>query len=212
MFKPLILSLTIVIALGACSRKDDAAPSAGRAPPTNAVTATPEAARDTADANAQKPAASASASERPAKEPATSTETVSNKHKKQAANGAHDSAKSARSSLRRQWREFQAMVDRCDTASGAAREQCLTQAKDTYLSANFKCDALPAQQRKTCLEFNERWTTTTADAPTEAVKRDKEPMITAPDPGDPRPAERNRDSTKQNQDAVGTPPDPTKPK
>jgi hypothetical protein len=211
MFKPLIFSLTLVIALGACSKKDDAASSASRAPPANAVSAAPDAARDTADAPAQKAAPLDSASELPAKEAATSTEAVSKKHKKQAANGAHDSAKSARSSLRRQWHEFQAMVDRCDTATSAAREECLTHAKDTYRSANFKCDALAAPQRKNCLEFAERLTNTTADAPTAAIKHDKEPMTTAPAPGDPRPAERNRDSTKQNQDAVGTPPDPTKP-
>jgi len=211
MFKPFILSLTLVIALGACSKKDDAASSASRAPPADAVSAAPEAARDTTDVTAQKPITSSSASERPAKEPPTSTEAVANKHKKQAANGAHDRAKSAHSSLRRQWVEFQEMVDRCSTATGAAKEQCLTPAKGTYRSANFKCDALTAQQRKNCLEFAERWTTTTADAPTAAVKHDKEPMITAPDPGDPRPAERNRDSTRQNQDAIGTSPDPTKP-
>src|SRR4029078_10291262 len=121
-------------------------------------------------------AASESARERPATEPATSTEAVSNKHKKQAANGAHDSGKSGRSSLRRQWREFQAMVDRCDTATGAAREQCLTHAKDTYRSANFKCDSLTAPQRENCLKFAERWTNATADAPTAAVKHDNEPM------------------------------------
>jgi hypothetical protein len=141
MFKAVILPLTVVIAFSACSRTENAASSARRAPPTNAVPVAPEAARDTNDVIAHKPAASTSASQRPAKELAKSAEGVSKKHKKQAANGAHESATSARSSLRRQWREFQTVVDRCDATTGAARERCLAHAKDIYRSANFKCPA-----------------------------------------------------------------------
>jgi hypothetical protein len=103
------------------------------------------------------------------------------------------------------------MVDRCDTETGSAKEQCLNEARDIYRTANFKCKELRTQERQNCVQYAERWNNAAADAPTAAVKRSQEPMITAPGPGDPRPAERNRDSTKQNQDAVGTPPDPTKP-
>ena len=103
------------------------------------------------------------------------------------------------------------MIDRCDTEIGSAQEQCLKDAKDVYRTAHFKCDALGIPERQNCLDFAERWDSAAADAPTEAIKHDKEPTTIPTSPGDPRPAERNRDSTKQHQDAVGTLPDPAKP-
>jgi hypothetical protein len=211
MFKPLLFSLALIAALSACSKKEDAASNNVRTPPANAVSSSEDAARNDATASAQGSARAEAQGERTAKEAATSPQAEPKKHKKQAANATHDSAKGPRSDIRRRWNEFQATVDRCDTANGAAREQCLAEAKDTYRSANFKCDALPAQERRNCLQFAERWNNAAADAPTTAVKHDKEPMMSAPSPGDPRPAERNRDSTKQHEDAVGTLPEPTKP-
>ena len=211
MFKPLLLSLTLIAALSACSKKEDATSNKVRTPPVNAVSSSEDAARHGATASAQGSARAEAHGEGAAKDAAISTEAEPKKHKQQTANAAHDNAKGTRSVIRRRWSEFQTVVDRCDTASGAAREQCLAEAKDTYRSANFNCDALPAQERRNCLQFAERWSNAAADAPTTAVKHDQEPMMTAPSPGDPRPAERNRDSTKQQQDAVGTLPEPTKP-
>ena len=106
--------------------------------------------------------------------------------------------------MRSRWNEFQAMVDRCDTVTSSDAEGCLAKARDTYRAANFKCDALGAQQRTECLQFAEHWNITVSDAPASVsdapastVKRAEEPAVTATDPGDPLPAERNRDSTKQ---------------
>jgi hypothetical protein len=211
MFKPLIFSIALIAALSACSKKDDAASNNVRTTPANAVSSSEDPARNGANAPAPGPEGSEAQSERTAKEAAISTEAEAKKHKKQTANAAHGSAKGTRSVIRRRWGEFQAMMDRCDRATGAAREQCLAGAKDTYRSANFKCDALPAREGRNCLQFAERWNNAAEEASTAAVKHDKEPMMTAPSPGDPRPAERNRDSTKQQQDAVGTLPEPTKP-
>ena len=210
MLKPLIFSLALIAALSACSKKDEAVSTNSGTAPAPIVDSSRDAAGNSANGTAQAPARSEPESDATAKEAAIPTEAQPKKHKKQP-NAAHDSAKGTRSVTRRQWHEFQAKVDRCDTASGSAREQCLNEAKDVYRSANFKCDALAAPERVNCLQFTERWNDAIADAPKAAVKHDKDPTTTPTSPGDPRPAERNRDSTKQQQDAVGTIPDPNKP-
>ena len=209
MLKPLILSLTLIVALCACSKKDDAASNNIRTPPANAVDSSKDPAGNSADSTAQGPARSEPESAATPKEAAIPTEAQPKKHKKQGPNAAHDRAKATRSVMARRWGEFQAMVDRCDIATGAAKEQCLKDAQEAYRSANFKCDALAARERENCRQFAERWNNAVADAPTGAVKHAKEPTTIAPSPGDPRPAERNRDSTKQQQDAVGTLPEAT---
>jgi hypothetical protein len=210
MFKSLILSLTLVVALCACSKKDDGASNNMRTAPAKAVDSSKEGARNGANGTAQGAAPSELESEGTPKEAALPTEAQPKKPKKQGPN-ANERAKGTRSVMGRRWSEFRAIVDRCDTASGAAREQCLKEAKDAYRSANIKCDALATQERETCRQFAERWNSAVADAPRAAVKHAKEPTTTATSPGDPRPAERNRDSTKQQQDAVGTLPEATKP-
>jgi hypothetical protein len=211
MLKPLICCVTVILALCSCTKKDDAAPESAQTPPTNAMKSAEDAAPRSAGEPAPGPALSEAETEPTDKQAATSIEAERNKEKKQRANTAGASAKAKRSVVSRRWHEFQTMVDRCVTALEAEREQCLADAKDTYRSANFECDALPTQERRNCLQFAERWNMAAEDAPTTAIKHDKEPMITAPSPGDSRPAERNRDSTKQQQDAVGTIPEPTRP-
>ena len=211
MFKPLIFALTVIVALCACSKKDDAASNNIRTRPANAIDSSKDAAGNGAIGTAQGPARSEPESEGTPKEAPIPAEAPPKKHRKQGPNATHDNAKGARSVTGRRWSEFQAMVDRCDIETGAAREQCLKEAKDAYRSANFKCDTLAAQERENCVQFTDRWNNPVADAPTAAVKHAKEPTTTATSPGDPRPAERNRDSTKQQQDAVGRLPEASKP-
>ncbi len=213
MLKPLIFSLTLTVLLCACTKKDDAVSNNNSAtPPANAVGLSKDSAGSGANVPAEPPPArSESDSQATAKEAAVPTETQQNTHKKPERNAARDSAKATHSATARRWREFQAMVDRCDTTTGSAAEQCLKDAKDAYRSANFKCDTLAAPERANCLQFAETWNNAVADAPKAAVKHDNDPMMTPPSPGDPRPAERNRDSTKQQQDAVGNLPETKKP-
>jgi hypothetical protein len=206
MLKPLIISLTLSVALCACSKQDDAVSSNRTTPP--AVGSSSDAPRNGADVTTQAPVRSQAETKATAKAPATQTEASPKKH---SANAAHESAKRTRSVMSQRWKEFQAQVDRCDTTTGSATEQCLNEAKDVYRSAHFKCDALAAPERAYCLQFAERWNNAVADAPRAAVKHDRNPTTMPASPGDPRPAERNRDSTKQQQDAVGTIPDATKP-
>jgi hypothetical protein len=121
-----------------------------------------------------------------------------NKQRKQVENATHAGAKKdTRIAMRGRWDRFQTMVNGCDTKISSAREECLVNARDTFRAANFKCDALGAERRTSCLHFAERWNSAVADAPGAPVKHAEEPTVTATDPGDPRPAERNRDSTKQ---------------
>jgi hypothetical protein len=99
----------------------------------------------------------------------------------------------------------QAIVDRCDTERDAdAQQQCFQEARAAYRSAGIECDALPSQARRDCLEFSERLSGGVAEAPQGVVTHTEEPTMTGTSPGDPRPAERNRDSTKQQEDARGT--------
>jgi len=210
MFKPLIFSLALVAALSACSKKDDAISNNSGTKPATTVDSSRDAAGNGANVTAQAPASSQPKSDPTAPEAAVSTEAPPKRHRKQP-HAAHDSAKGTHSATARRWSEFQAMVARCDTETGSGREQCLNEARDVWRTANFKCDALRTEERQRCLQFAERWNSAVADAPKGAVKHDKDPTTIPTSPGDPRPAERNRDSTKQQQDAVGTVPDPTKP-
>src|SRR5262249_30703528 len=109
----------------------------------------------------------------------------------------------------RRWQKFQAVVDDCDAAS-ISRDICLGKAQETWRSAKINCAALPNSEQRNCRGFAERWNKPVAEAPPSAVKHAEEPTLTSPSPGDPRPAERNRDSTKQQEDALGTAPQGTK--
>ena len=213
MSKPLIFSLTLIVALCGCSKKEDAASNNIGIPPADAINSSKDRTASGINDNtaARGPVRPESQSEGNPKEAASSSEAQPKKHKKQGLNAVHDSAKSMQSVTARRWTQFQAMVDRCDTETGAVREQCMNEAKDAYQAAKFKCDALAAQQRQNCRQFAARWNNTVAATPPAAVKHAKEPTTTAASPGDPRPAERNRDSTKQQEDAVGTIPEATKP-
>ncbi len=214
MFKRWSFSLILVVALCACSKKDDSAGKNVQSPPTSAsdpakdtsasdnetdLGSKSELASKTDQAPKADLASGSSEGDRGiSKEAATPTEEKHEKQKKQVDNATHGSAKkSTNAAMRRRWDQFQTMVNRCDTKTSAAREECLVEARDAFQAANFKCDALGHERRTNCLQFAERWNNSVADAPGAPVKRAEEPAVTATDPGDPRPAERNRDSTKK---------------
>ena len=95
MFKPLIFSLALTVALCACSKKDDAATNNIGAPPANAVGSSQDAAENGANVTAKASAGSGPESERTAKEVAIPTEAPPKQHK-QGSNAAHHSAKGTR--------------------------------------------------------------------------------------------------------------------
>jgi hypothetical protein len=110
------------------------------------------------------------------------------------------------SAAAKSWSEFQDMVKRCNTLTGAEKKQCMADARATYHASNFQCESMSGQDKTLCLRYGEEWKTARANQ--EAVTHDDTPTMTSTNPGDPTPSERNRDSTKQQEDAVGELPQP----
>jgi hypothetical protein len=206
MLKPSMFSLALIAALCSCSKSDDAATNETAAAPENALQSPIDPARnDTSDS----PQVPASEPEQNAEKAATQTAPEGDEKKRP--NAAYEGAKRTRSLTERRWDTFQAAMQRCVTADLNAREQCLADARDAYRSADLNCAALPGRDRNECLKYAKLWEDTEADIPTAAVTHDEEPAAIPSAPDDARPAERNRDSTKQQQDAVGSLPEPTRP-
>jgi hypothetical protein len=110
------------------------------------------------------------------------------------------------SAAARNWSEFQDMVKRCDTLTGTEKTQCMGDARATYHASNFRCESMSGQDKTQCLRYGEEWKSARANQ--EAVTHDDTPTMNSANPGDPTPSERNRDSTKQQQDAAGELPQP----
>jgi len=108
----------------------------------------------------------------------------------------------------RSWETFKTDRDSCNGLSSTDRDRCLARVTEHYRGAHFDCDAVPQSDQRLCAEFvGGRGTTAASQPPSKAVTHDKDPTTLPATPGDSRPAERNRDSTKQNQDAVGAIPE-----
>jgi hypothetical protein len=110
------------------------------------------------------------------------------------------------SATAKNWSEFQAMVKRCNTLTGAEKSQCMADARATYHASNFRCESMTGQDKTLCLRYGEEWKSARANQ--EAVTHDDNPTMNSANPGDPTPSERNRDSTIQQQDAAGQLPQP----
>jgi hypothetical protein len=195
MLKQYMLAFALIVAVSACSKKDDSASTHDSASPHSAsphIGTPPVSAQDSSKDTPQNQRDSSEGRREIDKNTSQQTET---KEKKQTS--AARNHKTTGSNLARRWSEFQAMVDRCDAEFSAAREDCIAKARQVYRSSHFKCDALPTQQDRNCREFAERWSNTRQDTPTASVTHSEEPPMTTRDPGDPSAAERNRDSTKQ---------------
>ena len=101
----------------------------------------------------------------------------------------------------RSWSDFKVMVKKCDELTGAERKQCMADARDTYRTSNYNCESMSQPDRTQCLRYREQWKSAAASDGNPAVTHTEEPTMTPATPGDPAPAERNRDSTKQQGDA-----------
>jgi hypothetical protein len=200
-----MLSLALIVALCSCSKSDDVATDNTAAPPKNILQSAHNSTENDATDTAQIPA---SEPKQFAEKAATETEPKG--YEKQGPNAAHDRAKGRRSLTARRWDEFQAAIKRCLAVTLSAREQCLAEARHTYRSANFDCAALPGREHKECLKYAKLWEDTEIDVPTAAVTHDEEPAAIPAPPDDAGPPERNRASTEQSQDAVGTASDEAK--
>jgi hypothetical protein len=121
-----------------------------------------------------------------------------------------DKSKDTSSVTVEEWRHFRALVKKCDALTGESKKQCMAVARDVYLASDFKCQTLGSDKMQ-CLRYREQWKSAKADLPKGAVTHTEEPTISPASPGDPSAAERNRDSTKQQQDAAGTLTEPKRP-
>src|SRR5262249_30314784 len=117
-----------------------------------------------------------------------------------------NSKKKAPSEAASLWSEFQALRARCDTFTRDKRDQCLDGARAAYRAADLKCETLPDEDSKECSRYVGRWN---GGASKPAITHTETPAITPTKPGDPTPAQRNRDSTVQQQDAAGELPEST---
>ena len=108
----------------------------------------------------------------------------------------------------RSWSDFKVMIKKCDELTGAERKQCMADARETYRSSNYHCEGMSQPDRGQCLKYREQWKTAAASDPKPAVTHTDEPTMTPATPGDPAPSERNRDSTKQQEDANQPEPKP----
>jgi hypothetical protein len=110
------------------------------------------------------------------------------------------------STAAKNWSDFQSMVKRCNTLTGTEKKQCTADARDTYHASNFRCESMSGQDKTQCVRYGEEWKSAKANQPNAAVTHDDSPTMDSP-PGDPTASERNRDSTKQQEDAAGSLPE-----
>jgi hypothetical protein len=215
MLKPLILPFALVAALTACSKSDESTKANVSTAPTNTSQQAPER-NEESHASTSQPIVQSEApttgSVKNTPEPAAE---VGNPKRKEP--HAQDAPSKVKSPTIRRWEEFQARVDKCVTAAAGEREACMAEAKGFFQASNFKCNTLAGDARKNCLLFSEQWNAASNDTlplpddtSTAVVKSAKEPSTNPEFPSDPRPAERNRDSTKQHDDATETPSDTAK--
>jgi hypothetical protein len=108
----------------------------------------------------------------------------------------------------RSWSDFKVMVKKCDQLTGAERKQCMADARDAYRASNYNCESMSQPDRTQCQRYYDQWKSAAASDSKPAVTHTDEPTMTPATPGDPSPSERNRDSTKQQEDAAGNLPEP----
>ena len=104
------------------------------------------------------------------------------------------------------WSDFKIMVRKCDTLTGADKKQCMADARDTYRASNYNCERMSGADQTQCVKYREQWKTAAAgdtSSTNAPITHTEEPTMTPASPGDPSPSERNRDSTKQQEDAAG---------
>lgn len=205
MLKILIITTVLGLALCGCSKKDDTGLDTGRSSADKAIDSAKDKASTASDATkdaAQDAARSAKETTSDAKDSAASAAEKRKESTRKAKNLA-DKSKNTSSVTVDEWRDFRALVKKCDALTGESKKQCMAEARDMYLASDFKCQTLGSDKMQ-CLRYREQWKSAEADLPKATVTHTEEPTMSPASPGDPSAAERNRDSTKQQQDAVGT--------
>jgi hypothetical protein len=205
MLKILFTSAVLALVLCGCSKKDDGAMNDVKNSAAKAIDSAKDAVSNAGDAAKDAAQDAARSVQESARDVTDSAATAGHK----AMNKAADEVKEAHSVAAREWNEFRAMVKKCGALTSAERKQCMADARDMYLASDFKCGTLSGSDKTQCLKYAQYWKSATAN-PKAAVTHTEEPTMTPASPGDPSASERNRDSTKQQQDAAGTLPESKK--
>jgi hypothetical protein len=200
MLKILFTSAALALGLSGCSQKDDGMDRAKNS--AGAVESSKAMASNTADA--LTPASPDMA--RATQDSAHNTKgAVAKKDREPQRNttNAIDRYNTNRASADKKWIDFHGMLKKCYAMSSPEKAQCLADAGDTYQALKFDCRALSNSDKKQCLKYDDELKSATASLSTPAVTHTTEPTMTSTNPGDSSAAERNRDSTKQQQEAAG---------
>jgi len=206
MLKILIIQIVLGLALCGCSKKDDTGSDTGRSSADKALDSAKDGTSNAGDAAkdaAQDTARSVKETARDVKDAAPLASPKPKESNRKATKNLADKSKDTSSAAADDWHDFRALVKRCDALTGASKKQCMVEARDMYLASDFKCQTLGSDKMQ-CLRYREQWKSARADLPKAAVTHTEDPTISPASPGDPSAAERNRDSTKQQQDAAGT--------
>ena len=206
MLKILFTSAALALITCGCSNKDDAVDSAK----TSSAKST-ESPKDAAPPNTSTAGKS---QDTPRSTPAGTADTsktsaANSQQAKDASDQATSKAgarsKSPHSLADKKWVDFRGMLRKCDALPTTQKEQCLVDFEDTYRALDFQCTALSKSHERQCRKYNEELKNALANLPPRSsVTHTTEPTMTSASPADPSAAERNRDSTKQQQDAAGT--------
>jgi hypothetical protein len=224
MSKLILASILLTLSLCGCSKKDEASSPSLQTPPLNSAdssstptsdadkTATPTSPRSEGRSDRDDPPAkAASVDQSTGGKPSTSKRASqtsksaadTSDRKVAAASQSGSDPVNARKSADQMWRTFKAEKSRCSTLGATERARCLTEVGERYQSARFDCAALPEPDRTLCTQYTIQGDTAMESPPKAPVTHTKNPTTIPETPGDSRPAERNRDSTKQQQDAAG---------
>jgi hypothetical protein len=206
MLKTLIIATVLGLVLCSCSKKEDTGLDKARSSADKAIDSARDAASNAGDAAkdaAQDAAHSVKETARDVKDAAASAGATTKESSRKAMKNLTEKSKDQRSTVPEQWTDFRALVKKCDSLTGDEKKRCIAEARDTYLASDFKCETLGSDKVQ-CLTYREQWKNARADLPKAAITHTEEPTMSPATPGDPSAAERNRDSTKQQQDAAGT--------
>jgi hypothetical protein len=204
--KTLILTTVLGLALCSCSKTDDTGLDKGRSSADKAMDSAKDAASNASDATkdaAQDVARSVKETARDVKDAPASAAEATKESSRKAMKKLAEKSKDPASTVAEEWSDFRASVKKCDALTGEEKKHCMTEARDMYLASDFQCQTLGSDKMQ-CLRYREQWKSAKADLPKAAITHTEEPTMSPATPGDGSAAERNRDSTKQQQDAAGT--------
>jgi len=231
MSKLILASILLTLSLCGCSKKDEASTTSLQTPPPNSAdssstptsaadrTATPTRPQSEGRSDRDDPAANVSSADqstagktstsKPVRQTSTSATDTSGRKVGAGAQSGSDRV-NARNGAAQTWRTFNTEKSRCSSLGATERDRCLSEVGERYRSVRFDCAALLEPDRTLCTEYTVQHAAAMQSPSKAPITHTKNPTTIPETPGDSRPAERNRDSPKHQQDAAGTLTEPIK--